>query len=570
MQNNINLFVYIIEPHMFETSLHSHFKNEICWVFFQLNRKEPEFCFDELSTRLRDCLLSIKKRIDSDPSNEYSIYLHVLYKCIGFIRDNRNGLGEHHITYVFIYAFYNTFPTLAIKSIREMITPPTTDHQPYYLGCWKDLKQLCHYVYNKTYNRDHEIIIECVNIMNAQLLQDWETWKFSTHCFSKLHISNVSKFIPRENSKYGWLFDILANHWTRTHKPYIFKFINNPLSSKRATLKSKMIYRKLVSYLNKSLHTTEIFLCNRNICDLNMDSVSCHTANQHKNVFLQLHNNDLDIIFKEHIQQNKHHKIPRENEYFTHGTSFSKLSIYTIIQYAMQSYENTEQPFSLNHSLFIEANWCKSYRQQISRLNKLHIIPLIDVSYDMKQNSLYNAIGLGILLSYMSLYKNRLIAVDRQSSWIAFDANATIIDIVSTFMDSIFNMRNTTANFENAILIILEGLKSQKKSPAIRDINIVILSNFNNSTINESTIESLFAQQGFSYFPKIVYWNVNESRYVDVPCSHNSTHSFCVSGYSTCHLHSFQQMGSTYEYIVNILSQKRFARFDNYIKQLLN
>jgi hypothetical protein len=29
-------------------------------------------------------------------------------------------------------------------------------------------------------------------------------------------------------------------------------------------------------------------------------------------------------------------------------------------------------------------------------------------------------------------------------------------------------------------------------------------------------------------------------------------------------------MGSTYEYIVNILSQKRFARFDNYIKQLLN
>lgn len=563
---------------MFETSLHSHFKDEICWVFFQLNRKETDFCFDELFTRLKFCLLSIKKHIDADPSSEYSIYLHVLYKCIGFMRDNCNGLGEQHLSYVFIYAFYDTFPTLALRAIHTLINTGSITNPHYYFGSWKDLKQLCHYVYNKTDKPDHEIIGECVKIMNAQLLRDLETWKFSANCFSKLHISNVAKFIPREKSKHGWLFDILANHWVHSHKPYIFKFVKNVVSSKRATLKAKGIYRKLVSYLNKSLQTTEVSLCARNVCDLNIESVSCHTANQHKNVFLQLTNPDVEVHpllstrFKEHFQKNNGDKIPSANLHFTNGSSFAKLPIFTIIQYAMHVYEQPEQSYSLNHLLFIDSIWRKSYLRQISRINKLHIIPVIDVSYDMSQSSLYNAIGLGILLSYMSLYNNRIIAVDQQPSWISFDPNAQITSIVSTFMDSIYNMRNTKANFENAILLIIEGLKMQQYSPSMQDINIVMLSNFTNSAANETNIEALFAQHGFTYSPKIVYWNVNESEHVHVPCSHNSTRSVCVSGYSTCHLHSFQQLRSdtTYDYIFNILSQERFARFDNYIKQLLN
>lgn len=560
---------------MFENSLDSFFKDEICWLFFQLNRKETEFSFHELSTRLKFCLRTIKRCLDTDPNSKYVKYLMILYKFIGFIRDNCNGLGEQYLSYVFIYDFYESYPELSLQSIPTFITPLSTTNQQFYFGCWKDIKQLCSYVFKKTNNKNHEIINKSVELLNQQLFQDWETWKFSANCFSNLHISNVSKFIPREKSKHGWLFELLAVHWIHTHKPYIFKFIKNDSSMQRAILKSKRIYRKIVSYLNKSLQTTEIYLCENKVSDLDIENISMTTANQHKNIFLQLNTIDnettISTNFKQHIQDklvnlssSSQHKI------FTNGSSFSKLSIYAIMQYVMQYYES-DQAYSLDNLLFINSLWRKLYIEKINAIHKFQVIPLIDVSYSMDQSSLYNAIGLGILLSYISLYQHRIIAVDQQSTWFAFNPNALISDTISMFMESIYNMRNTKPDFENAICLILEGLKIQKNSPFIRDINIVILSNFQHSTINETTIENLFIQRGYTYFPKVIYWNLNESEYVDVPCATNSMKSFAISGYATSHLHFLHrhQKLSTFQYISHILSQERFSCFDNYIKQLL-
>lgn len=551
-----------------------YFKQELCWLFFQLSRKSTDESIKTIHSRLDICLKSLKKNIQIDESKIYIKYLKYFYSLICYTRDSYKGLGEQKLSYMLIVCFYNHFPNLSIYAIQRFVKPSSSVGSKYTYGCWRDLKYICQYAYNYT-NENHEIINHCIEIMNKQLHTDYETWKYSSNCFSLTYISNVAKHIPREKSKFSWLYDKLCVHWIQTHKPFILQTANNVISYKKALNKSKKIYRKIISYLNKALNTSEINICN--LSRKNEDEFvhvvkpSLSTALHNSYLFLNSHNNSQNSQISSIFKNNLINSFDSNNDNtFFNGLSYSKISIYQIVKYAFDICDNTTVSDDV---ILINKIWTKCYMQNISNCNETCIVPIIDVSSNANEEMLYTSIGIAILLSHISTIKYRILAVDRRPTWIVLNPHHSFVEQIIYIRDTIYNMHNTNPNFISTFnLIIHTFFQMNANSNFVDNMKLVIFSDQNDNCLNEETITDMFHKNNIQAVPDIIFWNLSHLNCVDLPCDINSQKSMVLSGYSTCHIHNlcynYQKKYSMFQQIIKIISNKRYECFSNYIDKL--
>lgn len=182
-------------------------------IWFNLSRKEST---EELKELFKDVLEKIKKR---DQLNIIE-YLELILCMITYTRDIRYGKGERDLTYMMVYTLYIYFPIPAIYLVKEIVGQNAESY-----GSWKDIARLCDYIKRET-DDENPLIITLVEMAINRLKLDE----------NEESPSNVAKWIPRENSKYGWLFDIFV-------KTY-YQLDITPKNTHRAS------FRKLVSSLN--------------------------------------------------------------------------------------------------------------------------------------------------------------------------------------------------------------------------------------------------------------------------------------------------------------------------------
>jgi len=191
-------------------------------IWFNLSRKEST---NELKELFKDVLEKIKQREQSKMIE----YLELILCMIAYTRDIRYGKGERDLTYMMMYTLYTFFPIPAVYLIKEIVGENTESY-----GSWKDIARLCDYIKRET-NDENPLIITLVEMATNRLKRD---------ITEKEDPSNVAKWIPRENSKYGWLFDIFV----KTH----YQLDNSPKNTHKAS------FRKLVSNMNRKLNTPEL------------------------------------------------------------------------------------------------------------------------------------------------------------------------------------------------------------------------------------------------------------------------------------------------------------------------
>jgi len=558
----------------YENLMHSYFKDEIAWLFFQLTRKNLS-SIKSILTRTNDNLSLLKNIIQNKNSKinvsnvkQWTIYLELYYRMIGYSRDTYMGLGEQTITYMLIYSFYKYFPTLAIYSIHKLVKPCDLHNNRTY-GSWRDIKHLCQFVFDFSPLKDnHPLIDYCIHIINEQLAHDIYTWKFSVNCNSQLHISNVTKHIPREHKKFSWVFDKLAVHWIRKTKSYIIDTAINDLSYIKALSKAKMLYRKQISVLNKALDTVQIKLCNKQIDSIDFNSFSKNTAIRSLPHFSNIDNdftNKFQIYIDNWVSNNDSFQHA-----FSNGYSYASIPIYYVIKNAIRLSSATKP--NNTEIDFINKLWSKNFLQKFKDVN--YFIPLLDVSDTMNDSSFFSAIGFAILLSYNSKFENRIIAVDKYPTWISIDHEDGLVQQISHIMGSIYNMRNTVPDFDKAFHLVSHTLKQiNSYNDFINNIKLVVLSDFE-SNIHENTIQNIFSSNGFSNFPTLIFWNFSYNLSVSLPCTSNSQKSFLFSGYSISNLVNINKFTShkynTYKSIFNILMNKRYDSFSNYMNTLLS
>jgi len=563
--------------------MHSHFKTEIAWVFFQLTRKNNVDSIKNIEHRLSDTLFLLKKHLIK--SDEFLPYLKLFYRFIGFTRDSYKGIGEKTLSYAILCSFFHVFPTLGIYALHCLVKPSTSIVAPqYYFGCWKDMKQLCYYAYeHSSKGANHPIIYYIIRLMNNQLSKDLETWKYSSHCLSKKHISNVAKYIPREKSNSRWLCDKLAIDWIEQKKPYILNSAINDDSYNKALLKSKRIYRKIVSFLNKCLATTEIDLCKYNFSgielpDVDLNSISIHTAINKEPTFLNINSTDDGSIvatkYKDTILQQNWNIFCDDK--FALGQSYSNVSIYHIIKFAKQLCDSNENSLVSNDVVFVNKLWNHYSKKIIKTSKKQLLIPLIDVSYSMNDENLYTSIGIAILLSQISEIGNRIIAVDKLPTWINISSTTNIVQQVGIIMSAIENMHNTVSNFDEAVNLIMKATMNMKKRISFTsEMKIVLISNFKNPIVDSSYISQIFQKHNCLFEPTIVFWNMNNDDCIDIPCSVDNHKMMIYSGYSASHIHNLCHLNTNYkktiyDHICKILLNKRFDCFSDYIDKMVS
>jgi len=380
-------------PELNTVSLDSYFQEKLVTLYFYSVRSCAEN-IPLLETCWNEVLETLVLHID-----HYSDYVDLFYKLVLYIRKT----GEHDITYMIVWKWQQFFPNLVKLLIKECFN-------------WRDVVYFCDYIKkNSNDNRNsntklaihaENLIQHCVDMINTQLLADLDSWKFSIHAGSRNHISNVAKWIPRENKKHTWLFELLVIDWINRKYPYFLKTTTRDYSYDAAILKGKRLYRKQVSNMNKALQTVQIKQCAKQISDISPKVVSKYTSMKQPKLM-------------EQIKDNKDYSGSRE-----HGQTMNKhLSFQLPISYFIKE--------ALRGSITIHDEWAKYYSTNKTFFGSM--LPILDISDKVQSESnetYYTAIGIALLICELTSTM-RILAIGENPVWIVLDSKMSFVERVN-------------------------------------------------------------------------------------------------------------------------------------------
>lgn len=551
----------------------SFFRDELVFFYFHSVRFQKYTDFNSFSNRYETLLSVIKEQMHIDMDNTLP-YLTLVYKLIANTRDIRHGKGQHDIAYMMIWKLYKFFPSLAVYMLHRFVK--NTNNQSYTYGSWRDIKYLCGFVkQHSRHGADDSLIDICIELVNTQLKEDMNTWKFSENAMDSRFISHVAKWIPRENKKFGWLFDLLAIHWGKTQYPYIIKSTSSYDSQIKAHNKYKQLYRKNVSFLNKALDTVEIKLCaNRRLC-IEPNNVPLCSLSKYNNVsFYDSDDNDKLACSKQiinHLESkySLHHVYNNQGKYNTS----SSLPISYYVKQAVsviRDYHNDSNP----QFHILNKQW--DHLVKVTAHTQLeYMIPVIDISSSMRKyddEPLYASIGYAILISKQSSIQNRIMIIDNNQVWVKFEDDMLFVHKVKRVLDIISSVYSTKTSYSNTFNLIGNTFGDD-----INNIQFVIFSTFTEEQSQNTILYDTIMDSISSYtnsVPHISFWNLSKYENTILPCITEQNKTKLLSGY---YPHLISQLYNPkqyytytpYTYIQYVLNSYQYDILGEYIDYLV-
>jgi len=531
---------------MLSSSKHEIIKHKIIYFYFGSTRKYEKEHLTELSKQLDDLLCLLKTSLcECDDTIEILIYISyftLLFKLIVYTRDIYEGKGERELTYMMIDIWYRYFPILA-KHILEII--------PENYGSWKDLKYFCKYTKNEKY------IDYCIELWNNQLQKD----------VNNKNISIVSKWIPREKSVFGWLFEKSAIDW------YFRNYLTNNNANTNIKMNNiKKEYRFILSSLNRKLRTPQIKETERKWSEIKPEEISVTTKSKQYNTFMNINKDkNPDRIQCEYNFQ-KYFSEAKNIELWTRQFRILRLfSLKTPTKWA----ELNEQKFTscassmrngVNKKSFHLGEYIKNPHKQNQKYwdeikkdilhsksrnhSEKYLLPIIDISV-IHPDEYMNAIGIGCMISEISKIHNRIIVYDQQASWI----NLTGCDL-ETKIQKI--KEKTVLKGKSNLLSAIELIKMAKPD---KNLILIIIGDLIDTTKLFDSKES----------PKIIFWNIGSK----IPKPLIMDNNIFISGtsssiikylYENLEIITHDEMDS-YSFIKNLVNQTRYLSVEDFFQQ---
>ena len=248
-----------------------------------------------------------------------------------------------------------------------------------------------------------------------------------------------------------------------------------------------------------------------------------------------------------------------KQEHYLHGHSHSAIPLGYLVKRAI--YNIKIKAVENREIQFLNSYW-KHFTQKKNKVD--FFLPLLDVSNTLNNESFFASLAISLYVSQMSKISNCIVAMDKFPTWISIPDNCSFYQQISIVLDSIHNLQNNKCNYKKAIQLIIHTLRETNVSESfIRNMKLMILSEFNDSMILEKDIIEMFTSANFLYSPKIVYWNLSKNKIHDLPCDIHSEISFVFSGYSKSQIHNVIYMNAkrtntTYETVLSILNDTRY------------
>ena len=550
---------------------------QICQFFFQLVRTKNH---DDLRSRLNDML----KRLTW---SENRVQLVTLLKILVQTRDIVDGKGEYDLAYMQILVWYNYYPTLAFNMFKLFLntTENPLDHQ---YGSWKDVKRFCQYIKENTLDGEDHVLIRGILAYSINSLRtEYEKAMNDINYNPTL----IGKWLPREKSKYGWVFKKMA----MMMNPQFMSTATSRNTMIKAGNKQKMVLKKRLVYLNKRVDTVQIKMCDRDgkWSQIDFNKVTSHTMSKSKNAILyvdkkgQLRGENSDRIqCRENYKAHLSAAMSGDSSKKIHG---KRCQVGELVREALKCY-GTSSGSEQSVRNTINMQW-ESNKSNNKGLEGKSIVCMCDTSGSMEVDDclpLHNAIGMSIRISELvdeeSGFKNRIMTFDSHPTWVQTDDSMDFVAKVKTVKSAAWG---TSTDFFLALDKILEVLVENQIHPdVVRNLIFAVFSDmqydcsYHNAGIfdtAEEKIKKRFAEGGMNTkwrqpyeMPHILFWNLRKTN--GFPATSLSKNITFLSGYSSTLMNVFCTKGiealrsiTPITMLNDLLDSDRYNIVENYI-----
>jgi len=462
---------YIIPIKNFES-------DKISSIFFQLTRKIP---IDYLDSLLDDCIKSSNVKILKD-----------LILLTFHVRNYHSGKGEKSLfRHMYLYLYYNGYP-----ETMTSLLPAIIDY-----GTWKDYNLLAQNFLEKKNKKMAYIILD---LIKNQILLDKLEHELSIEQNRKPNLSLVAKYAPKQNHKFDDLSKMLAK-----------KIFGNDKSRAKK-------YRILISTLNKSLETIEIYMCNKEFSKIDPNKVSFVSKHIYEKSFLNLKSNA--NLYSEEIEDKRYPDDDDRNQCRLNfkNTENKKnkikynLTFKNIIKFIISPNLTTKQKSFLNNE------WKETFKFHKENNSNLFLIPIIDISSSMKGaiSDIANIIGIIISELTFEKYNNKIFSFTDDVSCVEFKEDDLLFTKVTKLNSNL--KWDTKINIEKTLNNILQiAIDNKLKENEIPDIVIITDMDLNDALVNRDLYNEIyikfynkFFKEGIKHIqmpwkvPFIKYWNI--------------------------------------------------------------
>jgi hypothetical protein len=406
-------------------------------------------------------------------------------------------------------------------------------------GSWKDLKYFCEYCKRQGESTDSPLIRYAIGLLNEQIKTD-----YANMISNSSDITLAAKWAPREKSSFGWLYESLATD-------YFSEFLvtaNSDVRFRKAVLKCKTEYRKVLSELNRQIDTLQIKQCGRAWSSINFSKVTSISLSKQKKAFLNIKKNgevrypeSEDRIacadnFNAHILRSVKGEIEMKGK---------RVGMADFVNQATSLLRNGTQA----EKDLLNSQW-RDNASQNGALGKM--IAMVDVSGSMEGDPMQVAIALGIRIAEKSVIGKRVMTFSANPTWVNLEGYDDFISQVEVVKRAEWGM-NT--NFHAALDLILDAIIQNNMAPEdVQDMVLVILSDMQmdngdgcNKQVLYDTMKDKYAAAGIRVNgvpykpPHILFWNLRSTS--GFPSLSNQPNASMMSGFSPNLLNLFCEQG---------------------------
>ena len=561
-------------------------------------------CFSSCSdpklfmTRYQQSIVSLKTIIiqESAPSIQKAFFflLKQLFIFTVYCRDIYGGLGRRDISQSMLFIWNYHFPVPTAKCIHMMVLP-LERHPPY--GSWRDIKALCLHIRTFSEKREHDPFLDtCIAIMNHQLDQDntnWAnaldkyiqkqntSWEIPYPVPAETNISLVCKWIPREKSAYGWLFELCAIQFIRAFRPQYLQFIRGPQDErlKLALKKGKKEYRQIISRLSKAWDTVQIKQCNDQWNTIDPEHIPMNAMMSQQQALLNISSKGTP---RKNTLQNKDRNLCASKIqafWLTHKTNnVVFVSMGLIIKKAIRIHSTVEK----NR---LEGLWNKVL-SQIQPMS--FVFPILDLSLFVNCTEIfYHYLGMALAVACKSTLfgkEKRLLCFDSLPHFINLtgngDSGGNMIQSMMSIMKPIYHQHHIGSSIEKACSMFVDTVqKSELKEDDYDKIVLMIFSSYHHSKFQ--TVQNIFDNAGMKV--PTIFWTALDDCGGNIMKECDDKHFFTLNqgpipivGYHNHILSQISQIQpelvrhmTPYSFFTSILNNPRYQPIDNYFSGVL-
>jgi len=517
----------------------NNLQEKILQFSFQVTRTD-ENGIHKLAGVLKELLTDLKFRFETKLVEKELVkgYLSVLYRMIGQTRDIVDGKGECTLTYMMIYTWYEFYPVLATFAVKCLVDLGEGVHQ---YGSWKDMKYFCEYCKKQGSDVSHPLVEYCVELINEQLQKD----SMKGHQGS---ISLLAKWVPREKSSFGWLYESLACNYFR----HFLETARTEDAHSKAVKKCKTQYRKVIADLNRKLDTTQIKQCGGDWTSIDFNKVTSVTTSKQKKAFLNV-NKDGNVRFpdnQDRVECAEHFQARIKKA--AAGEVEMKGKRVSMADFTKQAIELNHQRSSSGSQLEIDL-LNSQWRDNATQTGALeNMIAMVDVSGSMEGDPMHVAIALGLRIAAKSTLGKRVMTFSAKPTWVNLEPYADFVEQVAVVKRAEWGM-NT--NLHLALDTILDAIIQSKMAPEdVQNMVLTILSDMQIDAGDDcdkkalyATMEAKYAAAGMRVHgtpykpPHILFWNLRSTS--GFPSLSSQPNCSMMSGFSPALLNLFCEKG---------------------------